>query len=88
MSTPREEALEPQILALLAEIAPDIDPAAVHPREPFRDQFDFDSMDLFNFASALHERFALEIPERDYRELASLESCAAYLRRKLRKSGA
>jgi len=87
MSETRGAALEPRILALLAEIAPDIDLAAVHPERAFRDQFDFDSMDLFNFAAALHERFGLDIPQRDYRELTSLVRCAAYLRRKLPEPG-
>jgi acyl carrier protein len=80
-------SLESQILALLLEIAPDVDPAALRPELPFRDQFDFDSMDLFNFAAALHARFGLDVPERDYRELASLEGCAAYVRKKLPGAG-
>jgi acyl carrier protein len=80
-------SLESQILALLLEIAPDVDPAALQPDLPFRDQFDFDSMDFFNFAIALHGRFGLDIPERDYRELSSLDKCAAYVRKKLPGAG-
>ncbi len=78
-----EPALGAQILALLVEIAPDVDPAAVRPAEDFRRQFDFDSMDVFSFATALHAKFGLDIPERDYRQLASLEKCAAYVAAKL-----
>lgn len=86
MSSPRSfsgASLESRILALLGEVAPDIDPASVRPECDFRDQFDFDSMDLFNFAASIHETFGIDIPERDYRQLASLAKCAAYVRRKL-----
>jgi len=75
-------SLESRILALLVGVAPDIDPGAVRPELDFRDQFDFDSMDLFNFAAAIHKSFGVDIPERDYRNLMSLAKCAAYLRQK------
>jgi len=80
-ATPAASSLESRILALLCEVAPDVDPAAVRADRDFRDQFDFDSMDLFNFAVALHRRFGIDIPERDYRNLTSLSKCAAYLQR-------
>jgi len=84
MSPPTSVAsLESQVLALLVDIAPDVDPAAVRPEQPFRDQFDFDSMDFFNFAAALHQHFGLDIPERDYPQLTSLAGCIAYLRQRL-----
>lgn len=79
--TPVETSLESRILALLVGVAPDIDPGTVRPDIDFRDQFDFDSMDVFNFASALHESFGIDIPERDYRNLTSLAKCVAYLGR-------
>ena len=83
-ATAADPALGAQILALLVEVAPDVDPAAVRPANDFRQQFDFDSMDVFSFATALHAKFGIDIPERDYRELASLEKCAAYVAAKLR----
>lgn len=73
--------LEVRILTLLTEIAPDVDPTTVQPEVDFRDQFDFDSMDLFNFAAAIHREFGIDIPERDYRNLMSVARCAAYVRR-------
>jgi len=79
-------SIEERILALLVSVAPDIDPRSVRPDADFRDQFDFDSMDLFNFAAAIHEAFGIDIPERDYRSLAGLSRCAAYVRQKIAKS--
>ena len=75
--------LRSRILELLAGVAPDVDIQAVRPELEFREQFDFDSMDVFNFAAALHAEFGVDIPERDYRQLLSLDRCAAYLRRQL-----
>jgi acyl carrier protein len=64
-------------------VAPDVDPASVRAEVDFRDQFDFDSMDVFNFAAAIHQTFGIDIPERDYRQLASVAKCVKYLRGKL-----
>ena len=75
----KSEELKSRILALLTDVAPDVDPASVQADADFRDQFDFDSMDQLNFAIALHKTFNVEIPEADYPKLASLEKCIAYL---------
>jgi acyl carrier protein len=68
-----------RVLELVTEIAPDVDPASVIPGIDFRDQFDFDSMDMLNFAIALHRDLGVEVPETDYSQLASLDKCVAYL---------
>jgi acyl carrier protein len=78
-----DKSLESRILALLVEVAPDVDPAGVDPQVDFRDQFDFDSMDVFSFAALIHETFGIDIPEQDYRQLTGLARCATYLRGKL-----
>jgi acyl carrier protein len=75
-----ESSLEARVLELLVGIAPDVDPASVRGDLEFRDQFDFDSMDQFNFAVALHEAFGIDIPERDYRHITGLHKCVSYLR--------
>ncbi len=71
--------IERQILDLFLQVAPDVDPAQLDRGAPFRDQFDFDSMDTLNFAVALHRAFAIEIPETDYRHLASLDQAVSYV---------
>jgi len=73
------DELSQRVLALLTEVAPDVDPAGVIPGVAFRDQFDFDSMDTLNFAIALHRELGVEVPEADYGQLSSLEKCVAYL---------
>ena len=64
---------------LLTDIAPEADPAQLKPDTSFRDQLDVDSVDLLNFLIALHKEFGIEIPERDYSKLTTLNSCVAYI---------
>jgi len=64
---------------LLTNIAPEADPAQLKPDVSLRDQLDIDSVDLLNFLIALHKEFGVEIPERDYAKLMTLNSCVSYL---------
>ena len=36
-------------------------------------------MDFLNFMIALHQAFGVDIPEPDYRKLATLDACVAYV---------
>ena len=67
------------VLAALASVAPEADPNAIDPKQPLRDQLDLDSMDFLNFIVALHHDLGVDVPERDYGKLATLESAVAYL---------
>ncbi|HEY0682233.1 MAG TPA: acyl carrier protein [Steroidobacter sp.] len=72
-------AIEQKVLQVFLQVAPDVDPSRLKRDVPFRDQFDFDSMDTLNFAIGLHKQFGIEIPETQYRELASLAKAAAFV---------
>ncbi len=67
------------IRSTLREVAPEADLADVVPGETLQEALDLDSIDFLNFVVGLHEATGLEIPERDYPHLASLEGCVAYL---------
>ena len=75
--------LAARVLALVTEIAPDVDPGGVIAAVNFRDQFDFDSMDTLNFALALFRELGVDVPEAEYSHLASLDKCVEYLGAKL-----
>lgn len=75
-----DQELKRIVLEKLVEIAPDVDPESIEPDAAFRDQFDFDSMDMLNFAIALHQALGVEIPETDYTKISSLDGCMTYLR--------
>lgn len=67
------------VLDALAQVAPEADPASLKPDADLRDELEIDSMDVLNFAIAVHERTGVEIPESDYRQLATIERCVDYL---------
>ncbi len=67
------------VLQAIHRIAPESDPEHLDPDVPFRDQFDFDSVDFVNLMEQLQEAFHRMIPETDYPGLATLNGCLAYL---------
>ena len=73
------EQIKNAVLAALSDVAPELDAQTVNPKAQLRDQLDLDSMDFLNFVLGLHKAFGVEIPEADYRKLATLESAVAYL---------
>ncbi len=74
-----EQELRDVLLAALTEVAPDIDPAAIDPQAELVEQLDIDSMDFLGVVVAIHERTGIEIPERDYPKLSTLDDAVAYL---------
>lgn len=77
-------SLSDRVLKILLEVAPDIDPATLVASASLRDQFDFDSMDTLQLAIGLKREFGVDVPDRDFRELATLERCVKYLETRLR----
>lgn len=63
----------------LQNIAPEADLSLLKPDRRIRDQLDLDSMDFLNFVIGLHTALQIDIPERDYSKLASLDGCKSYL---------
>jgi acyl carrier protein len=83
VSTLTTDALRSAVLEALLDVAPDVDPSTLDAARPFRDQFDFDSMDQLNFVVGLHKRLGVDVPEADYTQLATLAGCVDYLSRVL-----
>ncbi|MDR1283094.1 MAG: phosphopantetheine-binding protein [Opitutaceae bacterium] len=67
------------VLEIIADIAPDEDISNLKPDVRLRDQLQLDSMDFLDIVMELRKRHNIEVPEADYQQLASLDSCAAYL---------
>ncbi len=84
---PSRERLEAQLLELLTQIAPDVDAGAVLRNRPLREQFDFDSMDLLHFATAVSEAFAIDIAETDYAELSAIDRACTFVMGRLAATG-
>ena len=67
------------VIDIIDEIAPDEDTSNIKPEIPLRDQLDLDSMDFLDIVMELRKQHDIEVPEANYPQLASLDSCAAYL---------
>ena len=73
------------VLDIISEIAPDEDLNDVQSGVRLRDQLDLDSMDFLDIVMELRKQFGIEVPEEDYQQLASLDSCADYLTPKFKE---
>jgi len=74
-----EQELRTLVISVLTEVAPDIDATAIDPDTDLTEQLDIDSMDFLNIVVAVHERTGIEIPERDYPKLSTLNDAVTYL---------
>ena len=83
MTSSGDARLRAAVFETLRHVAPEISPDELAPGRPLRDQVDLDSMDWLNFLVGLHERLGVEIPESDYRKLATLDDVVAYLRTRI-----
>ncbi len=73
------DAIKELILEIIADIDEDAEFDDLQRDQPLRDQLDLDSMDFLDIVMELRKRHKLQIPEEDYPELASLNSCVNYL---------
>lgn len=73
------------ILEIIEDIDEDADFDSLNPDEPLRDQLDLDSMDFLDIVMELRKRYKLQIPEEEYPELSTLNSCVNYLEPKLKE---
>jgi acyl carrier protein len=73
------EQLRSIVLQALSDVAPELEPGSLDPQAELRSQLDLDSMDFLNFVLGLHKVLNVDIPEADYRKLATLDGCVAYL---------
>ncbi len=73
------EEIKNVILEIIQEIDEDADVQELKPDQALRDQLDLDSMDFLDIVMELRKRYKIQIPEADYPQLASLDSCVNYL---------
>ena len=68
---------------IIAQIAPDEDLSSLQMDVRLREQIELDSMDFLDIVMELRKRYGVQVPEEDYKELATLDGCVAYLYPKL-----
>ncbi|MDR2735232.1 MAG: acyl carrier protein [Puniceicoccales bacterium] len=74
-----KEEIKGIVKNIIAEIAPDEDISHIKNDVPLRDQLDLDSMDFLDIVMELRKKHNIDVPEADYKQLESLDSCADYL---------
>jgi acyl carrier protein len=73
------EEIRSLILEIIAEIVPDEDLSNIKDDVNIREQVELDSMDFLDIIMELRKRYGVEVPEDDYKELATLDSSMSYL---------
>jgi acyl carrier protein len=64
---------------LLSRIAPEVDLIGVDTRAPLQEACDLDSMDFLNLVTALHEATGIDVPERDYPLLSTIDGFTEFV---------
>ncbi len=67
------------VIAIITDVVPDEDCSQLDPAVALRDQLELDSMDFLDIVMELRKQYGVEVPEADYPQLATLDSCVAYL---------
>ena len=80
--TPSE--IREEIVDILSDIAPDEDLSTLNDEQSFREQMELDSMDFLDIVMELRKRHRVQIPEDEYKHLASMKSTVEYLEPKMR----
>jgi acyl carrier protein len=73
------EQLKKVILNVLVEVVPGVDVSNLDPDQNVRDALDIDSFDQLNFLVGLHERLGVDIPEKDYGKLNTVNEIIQYI---------
>jgi acyl carrier protein len=73
------DVLRATVLRVLGEVAPEADVTGVDPTADLREELELDSMDILNLAIGLYQATGVEVPERDYAWIVSVDGCVAYL---------
>ena len=78
------DELKKVVFEVIREISPEADPSTLDPTKRIREQLALDSMDFLDIILELRKRYKIQIPEKDYMQLATLNGCLDYLEPKLK----
>lgn len=71
------------VLGALKSVAPEADLSTLPGGADLRETLDIDSMDFLRFVVAVHDKLHVDIPERDYGRVRTLDACVSYVASKL-----
>jgi acyl carrier protein len=64
---------------LLHGVAPEVDLEEIDPADPLHEAADLDSMDFLSVVTALCDETGIDVPERDYPLIASIDGFVGYV---------
>lgn len=64
---------------LLQRLAPEIDLDEIDPAAPLQEVAELDSMDFIKLVTALYEETGVDVPERDYPLIATIDGFVSYV---------
>jgi acyl carrier protein len=67
------------VLSIIARVAPNADLDGLRGDENLRDELDLDSMDFLNILIAIAQELGVEVPERDYGSVRTLDDLVDYV---------
>ena len=73
------KSLKDLVCKLILDIAPEADVQHLDPNEEFREELDLDSMDFMNLLDLILKETGVNVPERDYVKVNSLQSLTEYI---------
>jgi acyl carrier protein len=79
-----KEEIGQAIINIIEDMVPDEDCSSLDPKVALRDQLELDSMDFLDIVMELRKLYKVEVPEADYGQLATLDSCVTYLEPKMK----
>ena len=74
-----EAEIRKAIFEILHRTAPEADLNSLSPDQNLREALDIDSFDFLNVLVAVNEKFHVNIPESDYRQVLTLKGMVEYL---------
>lgn len=74
-----EQEIRDAIMKSLHSVAPEIDLDEIDPAAPIGPQMDVDSIDFLNVLMGIHEKTGVDIPERDYPKVQTIDDTVAYV---------
>jgi acyl carrier protein len=77
------EDIRQTVLGALAVVAPEADLASLSARADLREALDVDSMDFLRLLQDLHAKLQVDVPERDYPRVRTLDGLVDYLSARL-----
>lgn len=78
-----EVEIRNSIFQILHRIAPEADLSRLSPNDNLRESLDIDSFDFLNVLVGINEKFGVNIPEADYRQVSTLGGLTEYLNKRM-----